>query len=225
MSIKNQANVEEALWDHYNGLLLSADVDRIRKLIVRYELFKQSLSIPGDIIECGVFKGVGFMYWLKLLAIFSPASKKKVIGFDTFGSFAGSLLPYERESAQSYVDETQFKGVDPKEILHLADMAGLGHRAELVAGDIQDTAPHYVANNPGFRISLLHIDFDTYLGSKVVLENFYPLVTPGGLIVLDEYAIRGWGESDAVDEFFKDKHVDIRVVEHSNKPTAYIVKK
>ena len=225
MSTENKIHEEDALWDHYNGLLLSTDVDRIRKLIVRYELFKKGMSVPGDIVECGVFKGVGLMYWLKLLSIFLPASTKKVIGFDTFGSFADSLLPFEQESAQSYVDQSSFKGVDPEQILALAAKAGFGHRAELVAGDIQVTAPKYVAENPGFRISLLHMDFDTYHGSKVVLEQFYPLIVRGGIIVLDEYAVRGWGESDAVDEFFADKQVELREVEYSNKPTAYIIKK
>ncbi|MBF0196033.1 MAG: class I SAM-dependent methyltransferase, partial [Magnetococcales bacterium] len=215
---------EEQIWDSYNQLLLSHDVDRVRKLLVRYELFKKSLDVPGDIIECGVFKGVGFMYWLKLLTIFAPASRKKVIGFDTFSSFADSLLPYEKVSAKAYTDEATFEGVDPKDILACAKRAGFADRAELVAGDIMQTAPSYVKENPGFRISLLHLDFDTYHGSKVVLENFYRMVTPGGIIVLDEYALRGWGESDAVDEFFADKPVKIRSVDHSNTPTAYVIK-
>ena len=37
---------ENLIWDWYNNLLLSNDVNRIRKLIVRYELFKKSLSVP-----------------------------------------------------------------------------------------------------------------------------------------------------------------------------------
>ena len=43
---------EKEIWDCYNGLLLSPDIDRIRKILVRYNLFKKSLDIPGDIIEC-----------------------------------------------------------------------------------------------------------------------------------------------------------------------------
>ena len=35
---------------------------------------------------------------------------------------------------------------------------------------------------------------------KVALEHLYPLVTPAGIVILDEYGMRGWGESDAVDE-------------------------
>ncbi len=216
---------ENDLWAWYNNLLLSQDTDRVRKLVVRYELYKMSARVPGDIVECGVFKGVGFMYWLKLLSIFEPGSTKKVVGFDTFGEFAKSLEPYEKATAQSYVKEADFHGVDPASLLKRAESIGMGKRADLQAGDFSQTGPKYAAANPGFRISLLHLDFDTYQGTKQALECFYPFVSRGGVIVFDEYAIRGWGESDAADEFFADKKdCRIETVPHSAKPTAYLIK-
>lgn len=214
---------ENSLWDSYNTLLLSPDTDRIRKLLVRYELFKMTLEIPGDIVECGVFKGAGWMYWLKLLELYARGEQKRVIGFDTFGSFADSLLDYERESAKAFTDEAAFEGVNPEDIIASAHQAGF-HNAELVPGDVTETLSEYIKRNPGFRISLLHLDFDTYHGTKVALENMYDLVTPGGLILLDEYGKRGWGESDAVDEFFNGKGVEIKAVRNSFQPTAYIKK-
>jgi len=214
---------DNVVWDSYNTLLLSSDIDRIKKLLVRYELFKMTLSVPGDIVECGVFKGVGWMYWLKLLDLYARGEQKRVIGFDTFSEFADSLLDYERESAKSFTDEADFSGVNPDDILEYAHAAGLKN-CELVAGDISVTLPEYIQSNRGFRISLLNLDFDTYNGTKVALEQMYDLVTPGGVIVLDEYGKRGWGESDAVDEFFKDKNVVIKAVQDSFQPTAYIKK-
>lgn len=216
---------EGAIWDAYNLLLLSPDVERIRKLLVRYELFKLTLDVPGDIVECGVFKGVGLMYWLKLLSIFLPGSRKRVVGFDTFRSFASSLQPYEEASAEAYIREANFEGIDPAALMKRASDMGLEKRVELVEGDLQMTASRYVADNPGFRISLLHLDVDTYLGTKAVLESFYPVVSRSGVIILDEYGCRGWGESDAVDEYFAGKDVEIRSVPFSSKPTAYIVKR
>jgi len=214
---------ENSLWDSYNTLLLSPDTDRIRKLLVRYELFKMTLDIPGDIVECGVFKGAGWMYWLKLLELYARGEQKRVIGFDTFGSFADSLLDYERESAKAFTDEAAFEGVNPDDIIASAHKAGFTN-AELVPGDVTETLTEYIKRNPGFRISLLHLDFDTYHGTKVALEHMYDLVTPGGLILLDEYGKRGWGESDAVDEFFSGKGVEIKAVRNSFQPTAYIKK-
>lgn len=211
------------LWNSYNTLLLSPDIERIRKLLVRYELFNLTLDIPGDIVECGVFKGAGLMYWLKLLNLYARGEQKRVVGFDTFGAFAESLLDYERESAKAFTTEAGFEGETPEGILALAQQAGFNN-TELIPGDVIQTLPTYVKANPGFRISLLNLDFDTYHGTSVALENLYDLVTPGGIIVLDEYGKRGWGESDAVDEFFKGKAVEIKAVRGSFQPTAYIRK-
>lgn len=220
----NHISSENKLWDSYNHLLLSSDTSRIRKLIVRYELFKLSLEVPGDIVECGVFKGAGFMYWLKLLELYAKGEQKKVLGFDTFSSFAmDTLLDYEKITVKAFVDEADFNGVNPSDILSHAKNANL-QNAELIAGDVTTTLPEYVKNNPGFRISLLNLDFDTYHGTRIALEQLYPLVTPGGIIILDEYGKRGWGESDAVDEFFKGKKVLIKAVQGSFQPTAYITK-
>jgi hypothetical protein len=214
---------DNSLWDSYNTLLLSPDIDRVRKLLVRYELFKKTLRVPGDIVECGVFKGTGWMYWLKLLDLYARGEQKRVVGFDTFSEFADSLLDYERESAKYFTDEADFNGVHPEDILGYAEAAGLKN-CELVVGDILQTLPEYIKSNKGFRISLLNLDFDTYNGTKIALEQMYDLVTPGGLIVLDEYGKRGWGESDAVDEFFKDKNIVIKAIQGSFQPTAYIKK-
>jgi hypothetical protein len=215
---------EDTLWDAYNLLLFSPDIDRIRKLLVRYELFKLSLDVPGDIIECGVFKGAGLMYWLKLLAIYSSGSLKRVIGFDTFEYFATSLESYEVATVDRFVQESKFKGIDPSVLMRKVSDMGFGDRVELIKGDLTETASQYVNDNPGFRISLLHLDVDLKQGTQAALENFYPLVSRSGVIILDEYACRGFGESDAVDEYFADKDVHIRSVPFSKKPMAYIIK-
>jgi hypothetical protein len=217
-------NQSDKLWDCYNGLLISPDIDRIRKLLVRNDLFQMALSSPGDIIECGVFKGAGAFYWLKLLAIYAPTAQKKVVGFDTFGVFADNLLDYEKKSAAIFVAEANFEGTTPEDLMGIAHQVGLERRLELVVGDIVETAPKYVADNPGFRISLLHLDFDTYYGTKAALESFYTAVSPGGLIVLDEYGKRGWGESDAVDEYIKGKGIKLEAINTSFQPTAFFRK-
>ncbi|MEC7288030.1 MAG: TylF/MycF/NovP-related O-methyltransferase, partial [Verrucomicrobiota bacterium] len=97
-------------------------------------------------------------------------------------------------------------------------------RLELIVGDVAETALKYAQDNKGFRVSLLHLDLDTYSGTKAVLEALYDRVTPGGIIVCDEYGSPEWGESDAIDEFLKDRNVMLKTVEFSAKPTAYFTK-
>ena len=57
----------------------------LARLLAKYEIFKQSLSVNGSVIECGVFGGGGIMAWLHFSAILEPYNyTRRIIGFDTF---------------------------------------------------------------------------------------------------------------------------------------------
>ena len=77
---------EQALYDNFNGFILSNDLKVFGKLLARSLLMNQVKDIPGDIVECGVFKGTGILTYLKLKRYLNPNSGKKVIGFDFFNS-------------------------------------------------------------------------------------------------------------------------------------------
>ena len=212
---------EGKLWESYNNLLISNDIDRVRKLITRYELFKKTLDIPGSIAECGVFKGAGWFYWLKLLNIYASGERKFVYGFDTFKGFSEELLDYEKDSAKEFVEEAAFNGINPDDLHSQADEYGF-HNGRLISGEVTESIPKFVKKNQGIRFSLVNLDFDTYEGTKVALEKFGPLMSPGGIIILDEYGKEGWGESDAVDEYVAKHDLQIKSVRYSSQPSAYI---
>jgi hypothetical protein len=213
------------IWDAYNCLLLSHDVERIRKLIARYELLRMTIDVPGDIVECGVFKGVGFLYWLKLKKILIPGAAKRVVGFDMFHSFGTVTGPKEEKAVAAFVKETEFEGVSPESIMACAEAAGFGDdSAELVAGDIGVTAEDYCQDKPGFRISLLNMDLDLDQPTFSALQAFWPRVVKGGVVIFDEYALGRWTESDGVDRFFESKGQRLRTLAISRTPTAYVIK-
>ena len=57
-------------FENENNFYLTCDLDRIKKILVQYELYKKIELIPGSIIECGVFKGnsaIRFMAYRKFL--------------------------------------------------------------------------------------------------------------------------------------------------------------
>ncbi len=221
----NDMNVSEQLWNCYNFLLLSPDLSRIRKLLVRQNLFVQSLSIPGDIVECGVFKGAGLLYWAKLVEIHAPNSQKRVVGFDIFGAFRSVPLEEpEQDIAARHDQLTEESGVTLDQIMSNVEAAGLTHRIELIQGEIEQTAAAYVASHYGSRISLLHLDLDTYSGTKAALKAFWPVLSRGGLVVFDEYGVPGMGESQAVDEFFASTDLRPFAVPFAETPTAFLVK-
>ena len=217
--------MNKKIFDAYNSLIEGNDIERLKKIIVRYELYKLSEDVPGDILECGVFKGTGHIFWLKLLKIFDSNSLKKVIGFDTFGDFPKSTLKFEKKAAKNFQSEAKFDSKNLfKNINDKIKNAGFDNRSSLIKGDIIKTSKKYVKDNRGFRISLLHLDLDTYEGTKHALNNFFPHISPGGVIIFDEYGSRGWGESEAVDEFLSKKKLKLKKVKFSSKPTAYLIK-
>jgi hypothetical protein len=221
--MKASITSDAALWDAYNLLLLGPDLGRVRKMLVRYRLFEQVIDVPGDIAECGVFKGAGLMYWAKLLEIFSGNSTRRVIGFDAFRPFRD--VPLRPEELTVAADHDRIiSGVSKDDVAEAVEAAGLTGRVELVDGKIEDTAAEYAARNVGSRFSILHLDLDTYSGTMAALTALYPLVSPGGMVIFDEYGLAGMGETDAVDEFFAGTNVRAKAIPYSESPTAYLVK-
>ena len=96
----------------------------------------------------------------------------------------------------------------------------------LYAGNIAYTSKVYTTQNIGGRISLLYLDVDNYEGTMAVLKNLYPILTKGGVVAFDDYYNHNHGEHIAVDEFFKDKKVNIKSFpwERDNSSTAYFIK-
>lgn len=215
---------DATIWDAYNLLLLGSDTERLRKLLARHELFRMTIDLPGDIVECGVLKGSSLMFFLKMLHIFSPGSNKRVIGFDVFESFP-ITDESERLQVEAFVEESGFKGITTASLYKKIEEAGFKRdQCDLVAGDISHTAPTYIANNPGLRLSLLHLDLDLDAPTYTALEAFWSRIVVGGVVILDEYAVARWTESNAVDRFFADKSVSLKTLTWSRTPTAYIVK-
>jgi hypothetical protein len=215
-----------ASWDSFNDFLLHGSADRFAKILSRYELFKQVIGVPGDIVECGVFKGTGVLFWAKLIQIFHPLSLRKVVGFDTFGEFPATA-GVDQKFATELCAEAAYDGADPAALMAIASECGVRDRIELIPGDARATIPEYVEVHPGFRIALLNLDFDTYAPTHAALEVLYDSVVPGGVVICDEYSLSGSTESDAVDDYLREhglSAVRLRSIPWNLSPMAYFTK-
>jgi hypothetical protein len=216
----------QASWDSFNDFLLHGSPDRFAKILSRYELFKRVIDVPGDIVECGVFKGTGVLFWAKLLQIFHPLSSRKVVGFDTFGEYPATG-EVDRKFAAELCAEAAYEGADPAALLEIAAECGVRDRIELIPGDATVTIREYVEARPGFRIALLNLDFDTYAPTRAALEALYDSVVPGGIVICDEYGLSGCSESDAVDDYVRGhglSTVRLRSLRWNLSPMAYFIK-
>lgn len=212
------------MWEAFNRFHYLCDTHRFQKLMARADLVRDVADVPGDIVDAGTFKGVSTIQMAHFLKIYQPHGKAKVVSFDTFEAKFPRVREDEVASAERHgklFEETAYAQIG--EAIERLDLAA---RVELVKGDITETLPAYLAERPGFRISLLHCDLDVYAATKSLLETAWPRVVAGGMVVFDQYAVDAWGESDAADEFLAGlKHPpQLKMLERTPTPTAYIVK-
>jgi hypothetical protein len=206
----------------------------LKRFLAHYELFRQTIDLPGDIVELGVFRGTSLLTWGNFLEARAIGDRtKKVWGFDNFKGFEGlseqdgPAYPHLQKveggfSPAGFIDEL-------KEAIRIFDadrFAPWKPRIELVEGNVEETVPRFVEQHPGLRISILHFDIDLFRPTMVGLEHFFPRVVRGGIVIFDEYAILEWGgESAAVEQYLDKEGYALKKFEWNNSPGAYLVKR
>ena len=195
-------------WEYENDFYLSCDPTRMSKLLAHYELMRSVAGLPGAIVECGVFKGASLARFAMFRELFGNAFSKQIIGFDVFGAFPATSFAADIEVRERFVASAGESGIAVEQLEEVLRHKGVDRNVELVAGDITETVPAYVARHPQLRISLLNLDTDIYEPAVVILEQLYPLIVRGGLLLLDDYGTFP-GETAAVDEYFADAGVTI----------------
>ena len=211
----------EKSWDYENGFYLTCDNTRISKILAQYELFKIAQGLPGAIVECGVFKGASFVRFAAFRGLFGNAYSHKLIGFDTFNSFPEPKLDGDRRFVERWRKEAGEHSISRNQLMEVLKRKGADAFVELIDGDITETVPRYVRDNPQLKISLLNLDTDVYEPAVTILENLWERIVPGGVLMIDDYAVVP-GETKAVDEFFKGR-VNILKFPYAMTP-CYVVK-
>jgi predicted O-methyltransferase YrrM len=160
--------------------------------------------IPGDIVECGVWRGGSAMVAALGLQQFGDTSKSVYL-YDTFTGMTeptnedGSLaIDKWRKLERERHNEWCFAPLAEVE-RNLAATGLPPGRIKFVEGRVEDTLPDQAPP----EISLLRLDTDWYDSTYHELTSLYPRLSTGGVLILDDYG--HWsGHRRAVDEFFGD---------------------
>ena len=207
----------------------------LKRFLAHYELFRRVVHLPGDIVELGVYRGTSLLEWANFLESRNIGDRtRRVIGFDNFGGFR-RLDPEDgppSPGAEKVPGGFDCRDLEKQlgEIIEIFDADRFipqKPRILLVKGDIEETVPRFVKEQPGTRIALLHFDCDLYAPTLVGLRELWPLVVSGGVVVFDEYGVEPWaGESRAVDTFFSGIGYKPRwrKFDWQAAPSAYLVK-
>lgn len=217
------ATDESLAFQYENGFYRTASISRFSKFVSHLDLFRLSSGIPGEIVECGVFKGASLFRWIKFRQLLENQSSRRVIGFDVFGEFPEATIEEDRRRRQQFVEAAGSSGPSVSELQTNLRSQNLDENVELIQGNVLETVPAYVSEKQQLKISLLNIDVDLYEPTLCCLENLFPRVVPGGVVILDDYGAFP-GANRAIDEYFSEMNVHIEKLPHAHE-IAYLVKK
>ena len=211
---------------HYN---LFMNEERFSKLLIHYEIFKKIKKMNGLIIECGVFKGTSFSRFAMLRELIGNPKKNKLIAFDVFNDiFPNTKHANEKKQRAHWLKTAGGSSIATNQLNKIFRKKKIKNY-ELVKGDVLKTIPEYCKKNPNLKISLLNIDIDFKETTECVLENFYPKVSKGGIILFDNYEGVGTGgtfyegETNTINKFLKKVKKKIIKFPFCNRP-SYIIK-
>ncbi|MFY9310422.1 MAG: TylF/MycF/NovP-related O-methyltransferase [Bacteroidia bacterium] len=165
-------------------------------------------NIPGDFVECGVWKGGSAMLIAKILAEVK-VTDRKIYLYDTFEGMSeptGKDVDFKGDTAVKLMNESDKfaqRNVWCYSTLEEVqnNLFSTGYPKEnivFVKGKVEDTIP---ATAP-VRISLLRLDTDWYESTYHELLHLYPLLSVNGVLIIDDYG--HWkGAREATDDYFK----------------------
>ncbi|MEX1112768.1 MAG: TylF/MycF/NovP-related O-methyltransferase [Candidatus Andersenbacteria bacterium] len=180
-----------------------------------YDYFSQRYAaiadVPGAVVECGLGLGVSFVMLGHLVG--KEGKGRTLYGCD---SFEGWPQPSETDSQSPRKPKRGEWAVPEEHFLERLKHSMLQEKypelkIELVRGFYDQSLPDF----PDEPIAFLHADCDLEPSYKAVLENLWPKVSVGGVVLFDEYlefpqreeygfgTISKWpGAYKAISEFF-----------------------
>jgi hypothetical protein len=204
LSDEDRAIVEQAFPYTMTGVpRLAALVDAVRYCVRR--------DVPGDFAECGVWRGgsvLAMILTLQSLGISDrelhlydtfegmtrptdhDVSDHEPPALETWSAAKGDSRPWGEAFGPAVFDEASVRAT-------LESTGYPSDRIHFVTGPVEETIPQRAPT----RIALLRLDTDWYESTRHELLHLYPRLSPGGVLIIDDYG--HWqGARRAVDEYF-----------------------
>jgi hypothetical protein len=202
---------------------LSADdrsiIDHVRQaglsMVSRERLFTTAMAchhvcsrgILGAFVEVGVWRGGNSIVAADVFR--RRAATREVWLYDTYAGMtqpSGDDVDFAGRRAKDEFERQQREQHNEWCFASIEDVRGnfgrlglLSEAVRFVKGDVLQTL-HQEEQLPS-AISVLRLDTDWYESTRHELEVLYPRLSPGGVLILDDYGHWG-GARKAVDEYF-----------------------
>jgi O-methyltransferase len=171
-------------------------------------------KIPGDFVECGVWRGGSAM--AMALQLLSHCVSDRVLHL--YDTYAGMNAPTEADvslKGDPAADEFQrmmtssdtstwcYSPIDDVK-KNVMSTKYPERNVHFIQGKVEDTIPGHIPET----IALLRLDTDWYESTKHEMNHLFPRLVPGGVLIIDDYG--HWeGARRAVDEYLTDNKIQI----------------
>jgi O-methyltransferase len=179
---------------HYDLKQATWKIDPLARpitLLTKYQLdlVEQSIlaveqrGVPGDFIEAGVWRG-GVIILMRAMINAHKITGRKVVAAD---SFAG--IPKNTRALNDPVDTWRDRWIASiDEVKQNIERFGLlDDRIEFVPGLFS----HTLRGLAGRKFALMRLDSDSYDSVEESLVYLYPLLSRGGIIIIDDWHLVG----------------------------------
>jgi hypothetical protein len=170
-------------------------------------------EIPGDVVECGVWKGGSMMAVARTLKELRSTERNLHL-FDTFD---GMPTPGEEDVSLDDESAAELMSKSDKESGVVWAYGAVGEvqrnllstgypaeRISFIKGKVEETIP---LSAPA-QIALLRLDTDWYESTYHELVHLFPRLSSGGILIIDDYG--HWkGARKAVDRYFSEHKLDL----------------
>jgi O-methyltransferase len=167
-------------------------------------------KVAGDIVECGVWKGGSMM--VCALTILDGQERRNLWLFDTFEgmtsptaadvNFAGQRADHLMRTADCETSKVWALGALDDVKRNIESTRYPKELIRYVKGRVEDTIPGSAPE----RIALLRLDTDWYESTYHELVHLYPRLSPGGVLIIDDYG--HWaGSRKATDQYFAEQGI------------------
>ncbi len=202
------AEMDIRVWDAVAPYTMTS-MDRTFSLVRSVEHVVRH-QIPGDFVECGVWRGGSAMAIAMTLVRLGETCRDLHL-FDTYEDGWPAACEHDvtifGQTPRDLEEKLQKEGTFAGEEWRVTEngvweaMCRTGYpkqRIHMVKGRVEDTIPGQAPE----RIALLRLDTDFYSSTAHELEHLYPRLASGGPFVIDDYGL--WkGARKAADEYFE----------------------
>ena len=171
-------------------------------------------DVPGDLVECGVFRGGSSM--TMALALLATGAERDIWLYDTYSGMTAPTpfdtrlnggAPAEEEFLRLRTgrNSSEWCAASLDEVaLNIRSTGYPTNRIRFVKGPVEETLLETCPE----KIALLRLDTDWYESTRAEMTVLFPRLSPGGVLIVDDY--NAWaGARRAVDEYLEEHRLKL----------------